>query len=306
LEFNDNALSDVQHKPVLLHEVLAALDPRPGDFMIDGTVDGGGHATAILQKIVPGGTLLGVDWDETMIRKRIEERKDPEHERYVRGNYADLPGILAQEQWQGADGLLLDLGFSSEQLAQSGRGFSFGEAARHEPLLMTYDPERRSVAEIIREESEESIATIIYEYGGERRSRAIAKAIKDAGRKKHIVTSGELADVIRNALPKHYEHGRIDPATRTFQAFRIYANGELENLAQALDHISEVLKPGGRVVIISFHSLEDRVVKQKLQQFVREGKMKLLTKKPIVASREEIAENPRSRSAKLRAAILIP
>jgi len=294
------------HKPVLLNEVLEALDPHPGDFMIDGTVDGGGHAAAIMQRIMPSGSFLGVDWDETMIRNRIAECKDHEREHYVRGNYADLPAILAQEQLPKADGLLLDLGFSSEQLEQSGRGFSFREASRGEPLLMTYDPSRRSVAEVIREETEESLADVIYQLGGERRSRAIAKAIKLAGKKKRIVTSGELADIIRGALPGNYEHGRIDAATRTFQALRIYANGELENLACALDNLREAVKPGGRVAIISFHSLEDRIVKQKFQQFAKEGELRLLAKKPIGASSEEIVENPRSRSAKLRAAILLP
>jgi len=273
--------------------------------MIDGTVDGGGHAAAIMDRIMPNGSFLGVDWDEAMIRKRIAERKDPDRERYVRGNYADLPAILAQEQLPKADGLLLDLGFSSEQLEQSGRGFSFGESSRNEPLLMTYDSSRRSVAEIIREEDESSLADIIYQFGGERRSRAIAKAIKRAGKKKRVVTSGELADAIRSALPKNYEHGRIDPATRTFQALRIYANGELENLSRMIDGLKDVVRPGGRVAIMSFHSLEDRIVKQKFQQSAKEGKLKLLTKKPIGASSDEIAENPRSRSAKLRAAVLL-
>jgi 16S rRNA (cytosine1402-N4)-methyltransferase len=294
----------VNHAPVLLKEVLSALDPHHGDFMIDGTVDGGGHAAAIMEKIMPTGTFLGIDWDETMIRKRIDERRFGDSERYVCGNYADLPSILSQEQLEKADGLLLDLGFSSEQLAQSGKGFSFGDASRNEPLQMTYDPSRRSVAEILREEDEASIADIIYQFGGERRSRAIAKAIKVAGRKKAIITSGELADIIREVLPGNYEHGRIDPATRTFQALRIYANGELENLERALGNLPEVLKVGGRAAVISFHSLEDRIVKQKFQSLVKEGRAKLLVKKPLTASREEIMENPRSRSAKLRAIIL--
>lgn len=281
------------------------LDPHPGDFMIDGTVDGGGHAAAIMEKIMPQGNFLGVDWDEAMIRKRIEERRDADHERYVCGNYADLPAILSQEQLPKGNGLLLDLGFSSEQLEQSGKGFSFSEVSRGEPLLMTYDLGRRPVAAIIREENEESLANIIYQFGGERRSRVIAKAIKAAGRKGHLVTSGALADVVRGALPKNYEHGRIDPATRTFQALRIYANGELENLMRALDNLRDTIVSGGRVAIISFHSLEDRIVKQKFQQFAKEGTMQILTKKPIAASREEVIENPRSRSAKLRAGIVI-
>ena len=276
--------------------------------MIDGTVDGGGHAAAIIQRIIPTGLFLGVDWDEAMIRKRIEDRTQHEaheRERYIRGNYADLPAILLQEQLPKADGLLLDLGFSSEQLEQSGRGFSFRNAFCDEPLLMTYDAERRSVAEIIREETEESLANIIYEYGGERRSRVIAKAIKLVGKKKAILTSGELADVVRGALPRNYEHGRIDAATRTFQALRIYANGELENLKRVLENLQEIMKPFARIAIISFHSLEDRIVKQQFQRLAKEGVITLQTKKPIAASREEIAENPRSRSAKLRAAIIL-
>ena len=276
------------HKPVLLNEVLAALDPHPGDFMVDGTLDGGGHAEAIIKKIMPGGTLLGVDWDEAMIAETGKRL----HARCVHGNYADLPEILARERLPKADGLLLDLGFSSEQLEASGRGFSFRGSSQNEPLLMTYDPSRRSVAEIVREESEASLADIIFQYGGERRSRQIAKAIKLAGKKKRIVTSGELADAVRSALPGNYEHGRIDPATRTFQALRIYANGELENLARAIGNVGDVLKPGGRIAIISFHSLEDRIVKQQFQTMAKEKKITIGTKKPITASREEVRENP--------------
>jgi len=293
------------HEPVLLQSVIELLDPRPGDCMIDGTVDGGGHAAAIIKKIMPEGNFLGVDWDETMIRKRIAEIKFPDREHYVCGNYADLPGIMNQEQLGKADGLLLDLGFSSEQLEESRRGFSFKEEFGDEPLLMTYDASRRPVAEILREESEESLADILYQFGGERRSRQIAKAIKLAGKAKPITTSGQLADVIRKTLPGNYEHGRIDPATRTFQALRIYANGELENLARVIDELPEILKPGGKAVIITFHSLEDRIVKQKFQALAKSGVAKIITKKPIAASREEIAENPRSRSAKVRAATII-
>jgi 16S rRNA (cytosine1402-N4)-methyltransferase len=292
------------HEPVLLQSVIELLDPHPGNCMIDGTVDGGGHAAAIIQKIMPEGNFLGVDWDESMIRKRIDEIKFPDREHYVCGNYADLPAILSQEQLGKADGLLLDLGFSSEQLEQSGRGFSFKEEFGNEPLYMTYAHSRRSVAEIIREESEESLANIIFQFGGERRSRQIAKAIKLAGKAKIIATSGELASVIRKTLPGNYEHGRIDPTTRTFQALRIYANGELENVEKVIDELPEILKPGARVVIITFHSLEDRIVKQKFQALAKSGALNIITKKPIAATREEIEQNPRSRSAKIRAAII--
>ncbi len=290
------------HVPVLLKEVLHYLDPKPGDFLIDGTVDGGGHAEAMVKKIMPGGLLLGVDWDSGMIEAREAHRTYGRRERYVQGNYADLPAILAREKLGKADGLFLDLGFSSEQLACSGKGFSFGEDARNEPLIMTYDDTRSPVSEILRRLREEELANIIFEFGGERFSRRIAKAIKEHGRKKPVATSGELAEVVRGAVPKNYERGRIDPATRTFQALRIVANDELGNLQSVLQRLTEILKPGGRVAVIAFHSLEDRIVKQSFQVLAREQKIKILTKKPLTASREEIMQNPRSRSAKLRAA----
>ncbi len=301
------------HIPVLLNEVLRYLDPQPGDFMVDGTVDGGGHAAAIMERIMPGGTFLGIDWDERMIGAREAGRaehaaQDGEkiREHYVCGNYADLPRILAQQKRGKADGLLLDLGFSSEQLACAGRGFSFSEEAEDEPLLMTYSDERAPVAEIIRELGEEELADVIYEFGGERQSRRIARAIKEAGRRRVLRTSGELAAVVRGAVPRNYEHGRIDPATRTFQALRIYANGELDNLARALGALAEILKPGGRVAVISFHSLEDRIVKRAFQNLAKEKTVEILTKKPVAALREETRVNPRSRSAKLRAARMVP
>ena len=201
-----------------------------------------------------------------------------------------------------ADGLLIDLGFSSEQLAESGRGFSFEEAHRDEPLLMTYDDSRIPVSAILRETDEKELANIIFELGGERMSRQIAKAIKDRERKgrRHIETSGELADVVRGAVSRGYEHGRIDAATRTFQALRIYANGELENLEKLLASLPQIVKPGGKAAIITFHSLEDRIVKNAFRTMAKESGAVLITKKPVSASREEIMKNSRSRSAKLR------
>ncbi len=176
---------------------------------------------------------------------------------------------------------------------------------------MTYDDSRVPVWQIIREESDESLANIIFEFGGERMSRRIAKAIKDHGRRKPIMTAGELAEVVRSALPGGgktrgaYEHGRIDPATRTFQALRIYANGELENLKTLLASLEKIVKPGGRVAIISFHSTEDGIVKRAFRSLEKESKIEIITKKPVEASREEIKENPRSRSAKIRAARIL-
>jgi 16S rRNA (cytosine1402-N4)-methyltransferase len=222
------------------------------------------------------------------------------------GNYADLPEILVREKLGKANGLLLDLGFSSEQLQRSGRGFSFGEASRDEPLLMTYDNSRPSARELLKNISEKELADMLAGLGGERYAKRIARAIVLRRRKKDgIVTSGDLADTVRAAVPKGYEHGRIDPATRTFQALRIRANGELENLQKVLGSLENILISGGRVAVISFHSLEDRIVKQSFRAMAQESKLELFTKKPIIPSREEITANPRSRSAKLRTAKLI-
>lgn len=297
-----------QHVPVLLNEVLAFLDPRPGDFIIDGTVDGGGHAREILGRITETGMLLGTDWDEALLAECKARLNGYKNAVLAHGNYADLAEIMAVNAANGgplkgkgkADGLLIDLGFSSEQLAKSGRGFSFEEAHKNEPLLMTYDDSRTPVSAILRETDEKELANIIFELGGERLSRQIAKAIKDRERHERIETSGELADVVRGAVPHGYEHGRIDAATRTFQALRIYANGELENLEKLLASLPEIVKPGGKVAIITFHSLEDRIVKNAFRTMAKETSATLITKKPVPASREEIIKNSRSRSAKLR------
>jgi len=297
------------HVPVLLNEVITFLDPKPGDFIIDGTVDGGGHAAAIVDAVGADGKLLGLDWDERLLERTRARFADHKNVILLHGNYAELPTILSENDLGKADGLLIDLGFSSEQLEVSGRGFSFGEAAKNEPLLMTYDDSRTPVWRILREESEASLADIIYEFGGERMSRRIAKAIKERGRKEAIMTAGALADIVREALTgghdgAHrgaYEHGRIDPATRTFQALRIYANGELENLKMLLENLGDIVKSGGRVAIISFHSTEDGIVKQSFQKLAKEGVAEIITKKPVEATWKEVKENPRSRSAKIRA-----
>jgi len=272
------------HIPVLLNEVIRVLDPRPGEFFIDGTFGAGGHANAIKEKIEPGGCLLAIDWEKTG------------------ENFTDLPEILEQRGLGKADGLLIDLGFSSEQInppAGEGRGFSF---LRDEPLIMTYSSEEKPVREIIRELNEKELADVIFKYSGERFSRRIAKAIKDELRNGEINTTGKLTEVIVGAVPKGYERGRIHPATRTFQALRIYANRELDNLEKLLQNILTVVGPGGRAAIISFHSLEDRIVKNYFRDYARENKLEIITKKPIIATAEEIRINPRARSAKLRAA----
>ena len=286
------------HTPVLLKEVIEILALAPGQFVIDGTLDGGGHARAMLKEISPGGKFLGVDWDKEMIARQTVSLKSAAVKIFLaQGNYADLPEILETRDLPKADAILLDLGFSSEQLT-SGRGFSFQS---DDLLALTYDRERLPAKSILRQLTEYELANIIQKYGGERYARRIAKAIKMAGKKQPIKRANELASIIAQAVPKNYERGRINPATRTFQALRIYANDELGNLKRCLVHLSRILRPGGRAAIISFHSLEDGMVKNHFRELHAEGLAKILTKKPIEAAAEEIAKNPRSRSAKLRA-----
>jgi 16S rRNA (cytosine1402-N4)-methyltransferase len=271
------------HTPVLLKEVIELLDPKPGEFFIDGTAGGGGHSRAIQEKIEPNGKLLAIDWEKTG------------------ENYADLPEILKKRNLPKADGLLIDLGFSSEEL-ESGRGFTF---QKNEPLLMTYDPAAKPVREILQELNEEELAKIIKEYSQEKFAKRIARAIKKQEKIKPITTTGELVEVIKRVAPRGYERGRLHPATRTFMALRIYANRELENLETLLKNLPDILKPGGRTAIISFHSLEDRLVKNYFRDYFKKGQMNILTKKPVRARPDEIAANPRASSAKLRAAIII-
>jgi len=293
------------HIPVLLHEVISILDPKEGEFFIDGTVDGGGHAREILEKISPGGTFLAIDWDEAMIKKFRENLgKTSSWVIALRGNYADLPQILARRRLPKADGLLLDLGFSSDQLLHSERGFSFNPASYGEPLLMTYDDSRKPAYVVLRELTESQLAEIIYRFGEERFAKKIARAIKTYCRKRTLKTSGELAEVVKQSLPRNYERGRIHPATRTFQALRIYVNDELGNLEKLLRAIPGIVASHGRIGIISFHSLEDRLVKSYFRKYEKDGLLKILTKKPVTPSQIEKADNPRSRSAKFRAAII--
>lgn len=290
------------HTPVLLNKVLELLSPAPGQFLIDGTMDGGGHTSEIIKRITPQGTFLGVDLDKEMVsaaKKKFLGDMGVDIN-FEESNYTDIPAILKKKKLGLADGLLLDLGFSSNQL-ESGRGFSF---RKDEPLLMTYGVGGLTAAEVVNGLSERELSDIFYTYGEERRSRQIAKRIVEARKKKRIMTTGELSSVISGTVGKSYEGGRLDPSTRVFQALRIYVNKELENLAQILAELPSILKPGGRAAIISFHSLEDRLVKQAFRQMESDGVAEILTKKPVTADLEEQRGNPRSRSAKLRAIVM--
>jgi 16S rRNA (cytosine1402-N4)-methyltransferase len=294
------------HIPVLLKEVIKALDPNPGEFIIDGTLGSGGHTKAILEGIKSRGTLLGLDWDEKNLESFRRENEGIKGKLIlVHENYANLPEILEKHRLPKADGLLLDLGFSSEQIGRSGRGFSF---MKNEPLDMRYNPgddEMATAANVVNSKSEKELADLIYLYGEERFSRQIAKKIVEERRKKRILNTEDLANAIAKAVPRNYEHGRISPATRTFQALRIYVNNELGNLKVILDRLPEIIDEGGRVAVISFHSLEDRIVKKRFQELVLEKKASFIYKKPVTAGREESKNNPKSRSAKLRAIRLI-
>jgi 16S rRNA (cytosine1402-N4)-methyltransferase len=296
---------DSRHIPVLLREVLEAVDPKPGNFIIDGTFGGGGYARAILRRMGGSGRFLGVDWSADAVGLAPGIFAPFEGEgislSVAHLNFVAIPDFLEGQSLGLADALVLDLGFSSDEIEISGRGFSF----RHdEPLLMTYSDEYAPVRDILRELSESELREVIRDLSGERFAGRIAKEVKSAGRRKAIETTAELAGIVRSAVPSGYERGRIDPATRTFMALRIYANRELENLSELLGNLRRVVRPGGRVAVVSFHSLEDRIVKQEFQNLKAAGTVTVLTKKPIVPSPEEVAANPRARSAKLRVAML--
>ncbi len=290
------------HIPVLLKEVVAVLDPKPKEVFIDATFGDGGHSTEILKKILPGGKLLAIDWDKDAAEraKKSVNFQKPEIT-IVNENYASLLEIVKKIKFPKADGLIVDLGFSTGQL-ESGRGFSF---LKNEPLDMRFSKDNElTAAEVINGFTEKDLADIFFEYGEERFSRRIAKEIFKERKKKRILTTLELAEIIKHSVPQNYERKRIHPATRVFQALRIYVNSELENLKTLLAGMESILNSGGRVAIISFHSLEDRIVKNYFKELEKEDKAKILTKKPIIASEEEVRNNPKSRSAKLRAIIL--
>lgn len=288
------------HLPVLTKEVLEFLNPKPGENFIDCTIDGGGHAKEILKKISPAGKLLGIDLDKKMIAALQAKIKNEKLNNLIvaEGNFKNLKKITEEKNFSRVSGILIDLGWSSIQIEESGRGFSF---LKNEPLDMRYSSFGISAAEAVNQLSEKDLADIFWQYGEERFSRRIAKKIVEARKKKRILTTFDLVDAVKTSVPRSYERGRLHPATRVFQALRIYVNQELENLKEVLPQAVEILAPGGILTVISFHSLEDRIVKNFFREMKKEGRLEILTKKPVVPSDEEIKSNPRSRSAKLRA-----
>jgi 16S rRNA (cytosine1402-N4)-methyltransferase len=355
------------HKPVLLGEAIENLNIKPGDTVIDATLGAGGHSMEVLKKISPGGILISIDWDkravenfESILKKdqawgcpapinnnKNGEKYFPENKnlgnrgeyfakcwRGVADNYANLKKIIRGLGVETADAILIDLGFSSDQIEDPKRGFSF---SKNGPLDMRYSPETQDLtaAQVISEYSEKDLVDIFQKYGEERFARKIAKEIVRARKAEEIKETVELAEIIRRVVPDKYKGSgihpvklgqgrtrsaglnRVNPATRVFQALRIEVNQELENLKKFLGEATDVLASGGRLAVISFHSLEDRIVKQFFQKESRDcvcppsfpkcvcshkARLRKITKKPIAPKEKEVRENPRARSAKIRVA----
>ena len=288
------------HVPVLTSATLEYLRPERGGLFVDCTVGLGGHSRALLES---GATrIIGIDRDpQALEMARATLAPWADRVELVHADYRAIDEVLDSRGIQLVDGTLADLGVSSLQFDTPGRGFSF---QRDERLDMRMDPTSgESAADLVARSSERDLADAIYAYGEERFSRRIARAIVAARREQPIETTGRLAAIVRRVLPRH-GHMRIDPATRTFQALRIWVNGELEGLDRFLETAARRLRAGARLVLITFHSLEDRIVKHTLRRLDRgdERQVSVLTKKPVVPGDEEIQRNPRARSAKLRAA----
>lgn len=287
------------HIPVLFNEVIAGLKPESGRIFLDGTMGGGGHTIALAERVAPNGLVISIDRDAKAL-DRVEMRlKDfaPLPVRLAQANYSDFPDVLEMLAVPQLDGALLDLGLSSDQLADPNRGFSFDSPGEFD---LRFDiTEGVPAYELLNRWSEEKIANTIFQWGEERFSRRIARAIVEQRTVKPIHLAAEVAEICRRAIPHHPGKSRIDPATRTFQAMRIAVNEELQSLDDFLTKIGDFIRPGSRVAIISFHSLEDRIVKNRFRD---SDQWTVITKKPIEASSEEMAQNPRSRSARLRIA----
>jgi len=290
-----------QHIPVLVEEVMNLLRCEAHKTYIDATLGGGGHALEVLKRTSPDGIVIGIDWDE----EAIAEAKGVlvtfgDRTKIFRENFVRLPDLLEALNISEVDGILLDLGLSSLQLEKKERGFSLkGEG----PLDMRMDRRiDRTAADLLNGLSFQELESTLREFGEERWAKRIAKAILQEREEKPIGTTQELRLIVHRAIPGRFHSRKIDPATRTFQAFRIRVNEELENLRRVLETGWTFLKKGGRICVISFHSLEDRMVKETFRRLDTDGVMRRITKKPIAPSEEEKQRNPRSRSAKLRCA----
>lgn len=302
------------HKSVLLDETVSSLRVRPGGVYVDGTLGGGGHSLEIAKRMAGQGRLIGIDRDEAAIEAAGERLRDMgELVTIVRGNFDRMPSIVQALGIQRVNGIILDLGVSSYQLDTADRGFSYLQDA---PLDMRMDQrEKRTAGDIVNGYSEHELFRIIRDYGEERFAQIIAKHIVAERERKRIETTGELASIIRASIPKKVQATGGHPAKRTFQAIRIELNGELTALEDSLDGMINLLDDGGRIAVITFHSLEDRIVKAAFRRNEnpctcppdfpvcvcgKKPKGFVVTRKPVIPSEEETAENPRAKSAKLR------
>ncbi len=287
------------HCSVLPAESLHYLAPRAGGVYVDGTLGLGGHTEAILQQSAPEGRVIAFEWDEAAIaRSRVRLQPFGERLTIIRRNFADIAAGLAELGVEQVDGILIDIGLSSLQLDLGGRGFSF---QRDEPLDMRMDSRREvTAASLVARCSEEELADIFFYYGDEKQARPIAREIVRTRISERILTSGQLAALVARAIPRRFHPEKIHVATKVFQALRIAVNTELENLARILDDGVPFLRSGARFCVISFHSLEDRLVKRKFRE---QKELLVLTPRPIMATPDEIGANPRSRSARLRVAV---
>jgi 16S rRNA (cytosine1402-N4)-methyltransferase len=288
------------HIPVLPEEVIDSMQPAPGHIVVDGTLGGAGHTLRLLAKVGESGRVIAFDRDPGPVEEASEKIDDPRLT-LIHANYADIPEHLHALGIDHVDSILLDLGLSSDQLEDRDRGFSYQSDGT---LDLRFNPLAGEAAwKLVNRLSEKHLADLIYQFGEERLSRRIARKIVAARQDAPIRTSIELAQLVRRCVPRSKNHS-IDPATRTFQALRIAVNEELKWLSVAMERLPKVLAVGGRISVISFHSLEDRIVKHALAQPAMNAgfDLKVLTRKPIMASPEELDSNPRSRSAKMRVA----
>ncbi|MAF59606.1 MAG: 16S rRNA (cytosine(1402)-N(4))-methyltransferase RsmH [Candidatus Pacebacteria bacterium] len=290
------------HQSVLLQEVVDGLDVKSHDVVVDGTLGSAGHASELAKKLSNEGFLIGIDQDIDALKRGKENLESCEAKvELIKGNFRDVDTLLKEIGIDEVNKILLDLGMSSNQIEESGRGFSF---KKEEPLLMTLrddvDEETLTARRIVNEWREDQIETVLRGYGEEKHSRKIAKAIVERREVSPIETTTELVKVIEDSVPKFYKWKRIHPATKTFQALRIAVNDEIDALSEGLERAYRLLKPNGRIAVISFHSTEDRIVKRFFREVKERDGGVILTKKPIVPSEDEIEKNPRARSAKLR------
>lgn len=289
------------HTPVMLGEILGYLDLSPGKVIVDATLGTGGHAEAILERITPGGRLIGIDRDQVSLEvAKARLHSHAQNCEFVYGNFADLDLILSKLNIRKVGGILFDLGISSFQLEEPERGFSFQSEG---PLDMRLDRNTYiSAYDLVNNLNEEEISHLLWSFGQERWHNRIARFLVKEREKHPISTTSELTQVVVRAIPSRYRHYRIHPATRTFQALRIAVNRELETLEAAIGKAILALQEKGRICIVSFHSLEDRIAKLSFRRAAQEGLIKIITPKPLTPGEAEVRANPSSRSSKLRAA----